>query len=125
MVIDLDGFRRVNDTYGHRIGDELLKRVAAELRLRLRGGDLIARLGGDEFAILLPDTEPDVSSPVARDLARVIADCAVQVAGEDVACTASIGVSGVTAGGLEGDGAALIAAERAMRQAKLSADRPR
>ncbi|MGH2832639.1 MAG: PAS domain S-box protein, partial [Solirubrobacteraceae bacterium] len=68
IVIGLDDFRKVNDTYGHRIGDDLLKLVAQELRRRLRGGDLIARLGGDEFAILLPDTPPDAAEYVARDL---------------------------------------------------------
>lgn len=116
IVIDLDDFGRVNDTYGHRTGDELLRQIASELCRRLRGGDLIARMGGDEFAILLPDTEPDAAGAVTRDLREVIARCTVDAAGNAVSCTASIGVSGPTRE--RGDGEALIAAERAMRAAK-------
>lgn len=117
IVIDLDDFRRVNDTYGHRVGDELLRQIAAELRRRLRGGDLIARMGGDEFAILLPDTEPDAAGSVTRDLTEVIAQCTVDAAGNAVGCTASVGVSGPARE--RGDGEALISAERAMRAVKL------
>ena len=52
-MLDLDGFKAVNDTYGHKIGDELLQAVARELQHRLRGTDMVARHGGDEFAVLL------------------------------------------------------------------------
>lgn len=120
IVIGLDDFRKVNDTYGHRIGDDLLKLIAHELRRRLRGGDLIARLGSDEFAILLPDTPPDAAEYVARDLGRMIADSGIQVSGSLVACNASVGLSAV-AGELEGAGAPLLGAERAMHSAKRSA----
>jgi diguanylate cyclase (GGDEF)-like protein/PAS domain S-box-containing protein len=114
ITIDLNDFRRVNDTHGHRVGDDLLKLIATELRRRLRGGDLIARLGNDEFAILLPDTPPQAAGVVARDLQRVIAGCALEVADGQIACTATIGMAGI-AEDTEGSGAALLAAERAMR----------
>ncbi|MBI3894496.1 MAG: GGDEF domain-containing protein [Acidobacteria bacterium] len=57
--IDLDNFKSVNDSYGHIVGDELLKVVARTLRENMRETDLAARLGGDEFAVLLPDTNLD------------------------------------------------------------------
>jgi diguanylate cyclase (GGDEF)-like protein len=55
-VVDLDGFKRINDTYGHQAGDDMLKRVTARIRASVRAADLVARLGGDEFVVLLPET---------------------------------------------------------------------
>jgi diguanylate cyclase len=56
LLIDIDEFKKVNDTYGHLIGDQVLRAVAQILRARIKGADIASRLGGDEFAILLPDT---------------------------------------------------------------------
>ena len=55
-LIDLDRFKSINDTYGHNVGDELLKQVAARFKLMVRRYDIVARFGGDEFIILLPDS---------------------------------------------------------------------
>jgi len=68
LVLDLDCFKPVNDTFGHLAGDRLLARVAWVLRERLRATDVVARLGGDEFAILLPRVDAAGAGAVARSL---------------------------------------------------------
>jgi diguanylate cyclase (GGDEF)-like protein len=70
-LVDLDGFKRINDTYGHQAGDRVLARVAEHLSA-IRGADSAFRLGGDEFAILMPETGNDEAELVARRLARRI-----------------------------------------------------
>ncbi|HEY7829837.1 MAG TPA: diguanylate cyclase [Solirubrobacteraceae bacterium] len=117
LVIDLDDFKQVNDLHGHKTGDDLLKAVAHELELRLRGTDLVARLGGDEFAVLLPGTSAEAAQRVAKDLARVIGDCGVTVADQRIATTASVGV-GVIDRDTSSHENVLIEADRAMYSAK-------
>jgi diguanylate cyclase (GGDEF)-like protein/PAS domain S-box-containing protein len=117
LVIDLDDFKQVNDLHGHKTGDDLLKAVAHELEQRLRGTDLVARLGGDEFAVLLPGTSGEAAHRVAKDLARVIGDCAVTVADQRIATTASVGV-GVIDRDTQSHENVLIEADRAMYAAK-------
>jgi diguanylate cyclase (GGDEF)-like protein len=70
MVIDLDGFKGVNDMFGHAAGDELLTTIAGWIRASFRPSDVCARLGGDEFAVLLPQTGPDELEAAAERLGR-------------------------------------------------------
>jgi diguanylate cyclase (GGDEF)-like protein/PAS domain S-box-containing protein len=117
LVLDLDGFKQVNDVYGHTIGDELLKTIASALERRLRGTDLVARLGGDEFAVLLAHTDWEAARTVAEDLKLVISDCAVTVAGKRINPAASIGVARIDVNAVS-DEAVLVEADRAMYAAK-------
>jgi diguanylate cyclase (GGDEF)-like protein/PAS domain S-box-containing protein len=118
LVIDLDSFKQVNDTYGHKVGDELLAVIATELQHRLRGTDIVARLGGDEFAVLLPGTTVEDARKVASILSEAIASCSVVVEGvERISVAASVGVAALDAD-TQGGEAALMEADRAMYSAK-------
>jgi diguanylate cyclase (GGDEF)-like protein len=106
LVLDLDGFKRVNDTLGHFAGDELLRRVARAVQSCVRRADLVARMGGDEFAVLLAGATPEEAHEAAEKIRRAVA--AVWPLG------ARGGVSiGVSAAG-PGTGNALGRADRAM-----------
>jgi len=94
LFVDLDGFKRINDHYGHAAGDELLTIVAARIASRARsGGDVVCRYGGDEFLVLLPRIPGrDAALEVAATLAARVA-LPYRVAGEELRVTAAIGVS--------------------------------
>jgi diguanylate cyclase (GGDEF)-like protein len=89
MMIDVDQFKSVNDTYGHVVGDHVLAAVGAVLREDARSFDLVGRLGGDEFAVLLPDTEPSDAVALAGRIRRRLRSAV------EVPVTLSIGVSGL------------------------------
>jgi diguanylate cyclase (GGDEF)-like protein len=117
MVIDLDGLKEVNDRLGHQQGDNLIRRVAATLRERVRATDIVARLSGDEFAVLMPQSDAEGSMQLAEDLRSQVAD---GFAGDPELAGATISV-GVTMFGAESDvgsEAVLAAADEAMYRAK-------
>jgi diguanylate cyclase (GGDEF)-like protein len=93
LVVDLDGFKTVNDTFGHAAGDQLLTAIGARLREALRDEDTVARLGGDEFAVVASGlADPTSASRVARQVAAVVS-AAYVVAGREVHVGGSIGVA--------------------------------
>jgi diguanylate cyclase (GGDEF)-like protein/putative nucleotidyltransferase with HDIG domain len=79
MMMDLDGFKKINDTYGHHVGDEILRRVAETLRACMRGGDLLIRYAGDEFVALLHRATPEVVTDLKSRLQAAIDHCAYEV----------------------------------------------
>jgi diguanylate cyclase (GGDEF)-like protein len=72
LVLDLDGFKAINDTYGHRAGDRVLQHIAQRMRVMLRDVDTVARLGGDEFALVLPSTDLDGATQTAGKVLQEI-----------------------------------------------------
>ena len=109
MVLDLDRFKRINDTYGHAAGDRVLCEVAARLRANVRSVDLIARIGGEEFLVVMPDTDLKPARIAAERLRRVTSDSPIALGeGNDpIVVTTSIGVSIC---GRDGDGSAPVEA---------------
>ena len=95
MVLDLDRFKRINDNYGHRAGDLVLKEVARRLKANLRSVDLVSRIGGEEFLIVMPDTDLASARIAAERLRRVTQAKPIRISREvgDIVVTASIGVS--------------------------------
>lgn len=96
LFIDIDHFKAINDTYGHRIGDIAIDHMAGQLRHQARDGDLVARYGGEEFLVLLPDTEPEQAERIAERIRQIVAVTPLPVPDDnipDLDLTVSIGVA--------------------------------
>jgi len=122
MLIDLDRFKRVNDTHGHAAGDTVLVEVANRLAQNLRGIDLLARIGGEEFLIVMPQTDPIDAEEAAQRLRRVVCDNPVTISegGTEIPVSISIGValSGGTSSNEFTPGAIMTMADKALYGAK-------
>lgn len=93
LLVDLDGFKQVNDTHGHDAGDELLRQVAARLQQCVRATDTAARLGGDEFTVILPDLEhPQAAAAVAQKIIARLSE-PVPLGAASATVTASVGIA--------------------------------
>ena len=117
LLLDLDGFKTVNETYGRSIGDALLRAVAERLKASLREGDLLARIGADEFAVLLEDADgPREVEALARTIIAAFGE-PFQAGSQQLPVTASVGIAVWPVDGA--DGATLLNnAELALTQAK-------
>ncbi|WBH16484.1 sensor domain-containing diguanylate cyclase [Sphingomonas radiodurans] len=115
-LFDLDYFKRVNDTFGHATGDEVLRRFATLARSSVREQDLIARLGGEEFAVVLPETTLEQARLVCDRLRCAIADARMRIEGDVVTVTVSGGIARYREGQVVGE--VLRAADVALYRAK-------
>ncbi|TXH74367.1 MAG: EAL domain-containing protein [Thiobacillus sp.] len=93
MFFDLDEFKTINDSYGHRAGDALLIRVASEISTLVRRNEVLARLGGDEFAILLPSVHGNEAEVLADRVVRAIAQIPFRFEGQNLRLTTSLGIA--------------------------------
>lgn len=118
LMLDIDHFKQINDTYGHGVGDEILQVFARRVQDNLRSFDFVARLGGEEFVAILPDVTEDKAHFIAERLRRAVADVPFQCAGgQSVSVTTSIG--GAIIESREEDTAAVLKrADDALYQAK-------
>jgi diguanylate cyclase (GGDEF)-like protein/PAS domain S-box-containing protein len=117
LLLDLDNFKYLNDTQGHKAGDQYLMTVARVLRERLRQTDVVARLGGDEFGVLLPAAGPVQARKVAEVLQSAVREHTPIVNGQPVKLSTSIGIACFGRGAAEPD-EILAAADVAMYEAK-------
>lgn len=118
LVIDVNRFKEINDSHGHRVGDRALKAVAATLMKRLRQTDIVARIGGDEFAALLPYANAAQASVVVQSLRDAVADCSIETPeGAKLTLSISVGVVLIDER-TESDEAVLAAADHAMYRDK-------
>jgi diguanylate cyclase (GGDEF)-like protein len=128
LMLDIDHFKSYNDSYGHSVGDELLRQVGAVLRNATRGSDLACRYGGEEFILLLPEAAPPAGLARAEQIREQVGALRMTAGGRGVApVTFSIGLAAFPADGATGQALvqradeALYAAKRAGRDRVMAA----
>jgi diguanylate cyclase (GGDEF)-like protein len=94
VMCDVDHFKKINDTYGHQAGDEVLRRVVTLLKQKVRTVDWVARYGGEEFVIVLPETGYTNAVKVAETLRESLSQLSIEFEGRTLNVTASFGVTG-------------------------------
>ena len=93
LMIDLDHFKMVNDTYGHLVGDDVLRHVATRIQTSIRTIDTVGRYGGEEFLVLLTDTNQASAMEIAERIRRKVGDSHIAVSGLDIGVTLSVGLA--------------------------------
>lgn len=119
LVIDLDGFKPINDEFGHQAGDIVLVRLADLVSRTIRRNEVFFRLGGDEFAVLATDSDTDSMEGLARRLGSIIGSLRFEFAGRETYLTASQGIALFPAHAADAD-SLVAAADRAMYRAKAA-----
>ncbi|MDX1625734.1 MAG: diguanylate cyclase [Wenzhouxiangellaceae bacterium] len=118
LMIDIDHFKKINDTHGHRAGDEALEQLASLMVAELRSHDLVARVGGEEFCVLLPETRLDAAAHIAERLRRRSGEMEVE-AGEDTSFSLTVSIGVTEADERDGDPEEIFErADRALYDAK-------
>jgi diguanylate cyclase (GGDEF)-like protein len=117
-MADIDFFKKINDTYGHAVGDEVLKAVAKRFRDSIRSTDLAARYGGEEFTVMMPETELQDAIAFAEKMRALIASEPVQTQAGPVPVTVSIGVAAVPYTRTHSPKELIVASDRALYRAK-------
>lgn len=94
LMMDIDNFKSINDTYGHQAGDEMLKKIANVIQATIRKIDMASRYGGEEFALILPETHKENARKIAERLRKKISEVSIHVkGGKEVSPTISIGIA--------------------------------
>lgn len=118
ILLDLDHFKQVNDTYGHDAGDAVLRNIAHRIDRHLRKGEIFARYGGEEFVVLMRDAKLDAAVKAAERIRALIAADPVPFGGHNIRVTVSIGVASTSQGGFENAHALFARADHQLYNAK-------
>jgi diguanylate cyclase (GGDEF)-like protein len=117
-MIDIDHFKKFNDTHGHAVGDDVLKRAAELYRSSVRSTDLVARYGGEEFAVMMPETELDDGIAFAEKIRHLIETTPLQTQAGALNVTISLGVASVPQSRIHTAKELIVAADKALYRAK-------
>ncbi len=118
LIMDIDHFKKINDTYGHQQGDSVLCKVASLFRKELRDYDIAARYGGEEFMAIIPEASLTDAASVAERIRRSIAGAVFQENGENMKITVSLGISTYPAPAINSAEALIREADKALYRAK-------
>jgi diguanylate cyclase (GGDEF)-like protein len=119
LLLDMDRFKNINDTFGHPVGDMALRTAATAIRASIRATDVAARVGGEEFAVILPDTAPAEAAKVAERVLAGIREARLLLTdGRQVKLTASIGLAGGKVSGEDSSFGFIAEADKALYKAK-------
>jgi diguanylate cyclase (GGDEF)-like protein len=117
LLFDIDHFKRINDTYGHPMGDAVLRNIAATVSPQLRNSDILGRYGGEEFIVILPHCDEAGAAVVGEKIRAAIEHAALQASTGPLSVTVSVGGCAAT-DGLTGVGALVAEADQALYEAK-------
>jgi len=118
LLMDIDHFKSFNDTYGHGVGDDVLKIFAERVKDSLRSFDLVARLGGEEFVVILPDVSEDMAHVIAERLRRTIGDVPFVVNAPEGQVTVTTSIGGALIDTVDRTELVLERADKALYEAK-------
>lgn len=93
--MDLDYFKKINDTYGHQAGDEVLKQFSINTQKQLRESDIFGRVGGEEFSICIYDTSLDTAKKIAQRILETTSDIVISHEGKKIVFTVSMGIAAI------------------------------
>jgi diguanylate cyclase (GGDEF)-like protein len=117
-IVDLDFFKKVNDTYGHATGDEVLKTISKIFQQSIRTTDLAARYGGEEFALMLPETTLHDAMNFAEKIRELVQEMQIETQAGTISATVSIGVATVPHPRIHSPKELIVAADKALYRAK-------
>lgn len=118
VMLDIDHFKRLNDTYGHQVGDEALRGLGEIIRAAARSSDIAARYGGEEFCVLLPETDLEGAAEFGHRLRFAVEDKSLQIDGKEVRMTVSLGATACPSPAVENGEDLIRLADDALYRAK-------